>query len=76
MKFVKNILVATSALACVSADSDYKTNYEVSRAGKDVKYVYQISAQGSSTPKKALNLTKSASDEPTTLDYVTALGIR
>jgi hypothetical protein len=48
----------------------------VSRNGKDVKYVFQISAQGSHTPSKALGLAKDPNDEPKQLNYVTALGIR
>jgi hypothetical protein len=55
-------LIASSVV--VSASSTYETNYEVSRNGKDVKYVFQISAQGSHTPKVNLNLAKNAEEEP------------
>ena len=72
MKFTTVI----AALATASATESYQTNYDVSRNGKNVKFVYQISAQGSHTPKESLNLAKNPSDEPKYLDYVTALGIR
>ena len=55
---------------------EYPTNYDVSRSSKKVKYVYQISAQGSHTPKKLLNLVEKPEDEPKYPDYVTPLGIR
>jgi len=57
------------------------TGYEadpanVSRVGKGVKFVYQISAQGSHTPSKAMGYAKTPSEEPAELNYVTPLGIR
>ena len=47
-----------------------------SRSGRNVKYVYQISAQGSQTPKKSFNLATRKSEEPSSSNYVTPLGIR
>jgi hypothetical protein len=41
-----------------------------------VKYVYQVSAQGSHTPKALLNLAKNKDEEAKYADYVTPLGIR
>jgi hypothetical protein len=73
-------LIGTAAvlalIASANADENYNTNYEVSRSGKNVKYIYQISAQGSHTPHEHLKLTQNPDDEPEYLDYVTPLGIR
>ena len=43
---MKNVCAAAIALTLnsVKADADYQTNYNVSRDGSKVKYVYQISA--------------------------------
>ena len=58
------------------ADEDYVTNYQVSRNinAVKVKYVYQISAPGSHTPKQDLKLSEEGSIK--NLDYITPLGIR
>ena len=71
-------LLATALLALgPSARAEgVDASADVSRAGKNVKYVYQISAQGSHTPSKLLNLTATKDDEPKFADYVTPLGIR
>ena len=47
-----------------------------SRAGKKVRHVFQISAQGSKSPSTLFNLTVDPADEPKQNDYVTPLGIR
>lgn len=67
------LLLATSF---ANADESYSTNYDVSRASSKVKYVYQISAQGSHSPKKLLGLAKNPDEEPKYANYVTPLGIR
>lgn len=56
--------------------SAYETNYNVSRTDKNVKFVFQISAQGSHTPHESLGWAKNPEEEPKQLDYVTPLGIR
>lgn len=65
MKFLKSGL-ATLLVAGASADETYKTNYDVSRSAdsKNVTFVYQVSAHGSSTPSKNLGLAKNAAEEP------------
>ena len=74
--FTKVVTMTLLALApSVSAEAA-EAMADVSRAGKNVKFVYQISAQGSHTPAKLLNLTKAKEDEPKFADYVTPLGIR
>ena len=65
-----------NCLALVAANQDYQTNNDVSRNGKDVKFVFQISAQGSHTPSMSLGLAKNADEEPKQMNYVTPLGIR
>jgi hypothetical protein len=47
-----------------------------SRVGKNVQFVYQISAQGSAYPTENLNLAKNSEEEATKLNDVTPLGIR
>ena len=47
-----------------------------SRTGKNVNYVYQVSAQGSSFPSELLNLAKNEAEEATQKNAVTPLGIR
>ena len=70
----KSILGLLTAFA--KADESYQTNYDVSRSNTNVKYVYQISAQGSHSPKKPLGLAKDPKEEPQYANYVTPLGIR
>lgn len=72
MKSTLLLLSATFA----SADESYATNYDVSRTASKVKFVYQISAQGSHSPKKLLGLAKNPDEEPQYAGYVTPLGIR
>ena len=56
--------VAGLVASGVLATDTYQTNNEVSRNGTNVKYVFQISAQGSHTPSKSLNWAKDAEEEP------------
>ena len=56
--------VAGFVASGVLATDNYKTNNEVSRNGKDVKFVFQISAQGSHTPSKSLGWAKDDDEEP------------
>ena len=72
----KALTIALLTGAAVLAADAYATNYEVSRNGKNVKYVFQISAQGSHTPAQSLSLAKNPDEEPKQLNYVTPLGIR
>jgi len=72
----KVVAMALLALAPSVSAEGAEAASDPSRAGKNVKYVYQISAQGSHTPAKLLNLTKAKEDEPKFTDYVTPLGIR
>ena len=45
------------------AYESYETNYEVSRENSNVKFVYQISAQGSHSPNNILRLAKNSDEE-------------
>jgi hypothetical protein len=45
------------------ADESYETNYNVSRENVPVKFVYQISAQGSHAPRNILRLAKNSDEE-------------
>ena len=72
-KFVGMALLAISPSVSAESTDAYA---DATRAGKNIKYVYQISAQGSHTPRKLLNLTATKDDEPKFADYVTPLGIR
>lgn len=67
MRFVS--CVALAILGSVAAA-------DPSRSDRQVKYVYQISAQGSHTPKKSFNLATRKNEEPSSSNYVTPLGIR
>lgn len=60
MKPVVALLLCSSVAI---ADENYQTNYDVKRTDKNVKYVYQISAQGSHTPKKILGLAQNPDEE-------------
>lgn len=73
---MRKISTLALALNSIKADADYQTNYNVSRNGSNVKFVYQISAQGSHTPEEILNLAKNPEDEAKYANYVTPLGIR
>ena len=59
----------TSAMVLSEADAQ-------SRTGKNVNYVYQVSAQGSSFPSELLKLAKNDAEEATQKNAVTPLGIR
>lgn len=69
-------ILAVASLTGARADENYESNYQVSKSGVNVKYVYQVSAQGSHTPKALLNLAKNKDEEAKYADYVTPLGIR
>lgn len=78
MKYTLNKAITIGLLtgSTVFANETFETNYNVSRNGVDVKYVFQISAQGSTTPSKNLGWAKDPAEEPKILGYVTPLGIR
>jgi hypothetical protein len=65
-------LVATISLA-QTVDEDYP---EVSRLGKNILYLTEVSTPGFSTPKVLFNKTKNATEEPKYKDYMTPLGQR
>jgi hypothetical protein len=65
----KIILASAMALSASGADPN-------SRTGKNVQFVYQISAQGSAFPTENLKLAKNPEEEANTLNNVTPLGIR
>jgi hypothetical protein len=69
---MKSICKAIFAAASVSAASTDPN----SRTGKNVQFVYQISAQGSAYPQENLKLAKNADEEANKLNDVTPLGIR
>ena len=75
--FCKALAIVGSLIGTCTADENYQINYgDPSRATTNVKWVYQISAQGSHTPKEFLGMAKSKDDEDKQKDYVTPLGIR
>lgn len=66
-------LFATISLAEELQDQDYP---EVSRLGKNILYLTEVSTPGFSTPKVLYGKTVNASDEPKYKDYMTPLGQR
>ena len=58
---MKTALVSMLGLSAKAYESD-PTN--PSRSGQDIKYVFQISAQGSHTPSKSFGLAANLEDEP------------
>ena len=64
------VLLATIS-ALLAKCQDYP---EVSREGKEVVFVLEVSASGAHTPHKLFNLTKNPSDEPKVPNYITPLG--
>ncbi len=62
-------LVATVSLA--QQEDDYP---EVSRLGKNILYLTEVSTPGFSTPKVLFGKTKNATDEPKYKDHMTPLG--
>lgn len=75
-KIVSAGLLALATQSSVISGEQTDSFSDATRYGKNIKYVYQISAQGSHTPKKLLGLTAQKEDEPKFADYVTPLGIR
>ena len=73
MKSIVALLLCSSVAV---ADENYSTNYDVTRTDKNVKYVFQISAQGSHTPRKILGLAQNPEEEAQYEGYITPLGIR
>ena len=69
MKSICKLFASAMALSSTEAA-------DVSRKGKGVHYVYQISAQGSSTPSENLKLAQNVTEEATQLNSVSPLGIR
>lgn len=65
-------LVATISLA-QETDDDYS---EVSRLGKNLAYLTEVSTPGFATPKVLYGKTKNATEEPKYKDYMTPLGQR
>ena len=65
-------LFATVSLA-QSVDDDYP---EVSRLGKNILYLTEVSTPGFATPKVLFGKTKNATEEPKYKDYMTPLGQR
>ena len=60
----KSLTILGLIVASCKGDENYKINYgDASRVDTKVKWVYQISAQGSHTPKKFLGMAKSSDDE-------------
>ena len=64
-------IFATLSLAEELFDHDYP---EVSRIGKEVIYLTEVSTPGYSTPKVLFGKAKNASEEPKYIDYMTPLG--
>jgi len=64
-------LFATVSLA--QEDQDYP---EVSRLGKTLGYLTEVSTPGFATPKVLYGKTKNATEEPKYKDYMTPLGQR
>jgi hypothetical protein len=63
------VLVALFAACTVAHD-----HHDVSRAGKNISFVLQVSSSGASTPQNHFFKAKNASDEPKILDFLTPLG--
>ena len=70
MKKSLSLLLIASLSACTLADF-YP---EVSRAGKNIKFLVQVSTAGASTPSTNFNKTKDPSDDLKITDFLTPLG--
>ncbi len=70
MKNTLKLLLFTSLSAFTLAQS-YP---EVSRAGKNIKFLVQVSTSGASTPSTSFNKAKDPANEPKINDYLTPLG--
>ena len=66
-------LVSLAVLLSLSLAQDYP---EVSRAGKDIKMLLQVTVPGASTPETLFNKTKDPKDEPKLSNYLSPLGQR
>jgi acid phosphatase len=64
---------AVLSLAATISAQDYP---EVSRAGKNLLLLTEVTTPGFATPKVLYNKVKNATDEPKYKDYLTALGKR
>ena len=62
------------AAMAVNADPPYID--PVSRAGKNVKFLLQVSGAGASTPQVLFNKAKNPAEEPTLNNFLTPLGQR
>lgn len=66
-------IVSLSLFLLLSRAQDYP---EVSRVGKDIKLLIQVTAPGASTPETLFNKTKDPKDEPKLANYLSPLGQR
>lgn len=73
MNTICKLIVSALALTRAEYQADPA---DVSRKGKNVKFVYQISAQGSHYPDKDCNYAEGTSIDSSEYGYVTPLGIR
>lgn len=62
-----------SILALLALAQDYP---EVSRLGKNIKLLLQVTSPGASTPEVLFNKTKDPKEEPKIANYLTPLGQR
>lgn len=72
-----SVLVALFATGSSAKDHhNSHHNQDVSRAGKNVTFVLQVSSSGASTPQSHFYQAKNATEEPKILDFSTPLGQR
>ena len=65
---------AAVALSLVILGFASAYEYDVSKLGKDVRLVFEVSLPGASTPSVLYNKVKDPVDEPRFKDYLTPLG--
>lgn len=73
---MKKTVTYVISLATLLALGLTQANYEVSRLGKNLKLVLDLTAPGATTPKVLYGLTKDAADEPKHTNILTPLGQR
>jgi hypothetical protein len=69
----KSVILATTALIALGL---VHASHDVSRLGKNLKLVLDLTGTGATTPKTLYGKTKNAGDEPKYTNYLTPLGQR
>jgi len=73
---MKKAIGSIVALSLVSLGFASVHDYDVSKLGKDIRLVFEVSLAGASTPSVLYNKTQNPQDEPRFKDFLTPLGQR